>query len=207
MMRVPQWLWPSVERSEAEPTALPELANATSTAHLDVVASEIYRQQEREADRDRGAQARLIALLGLSSTLATVATALIGIGLSSDRIDANDVQLAALLLVLAYLALQFIAAMFHTAHGLLPREYVEINPEVFDPKPDETATVFRTAILSTHRSNLRLTTWSTNRRLDDMSCAIQAFRNAAVGSAVLLFVIAMTILNQRFGVCLPLPWP
>jgi hypothetical protein len=205
-MRVPQWLWPSIDGSEAEPAALPELANATSGAHLDFVESEIYRQQERESDRDRGAQARLIALLGLSSTLATLATALIGVGLSADRIDANDIQLGALLLVLAYLALQFIAAMYHTAHGLLPRDYVDIDPAVFDPEPDETADVFRTAILSTHRSNLRKTMWSTNRRLDDMSCAVRAFANAAVGSTVLLFVIAMTILNQRFGICLPLPW-
>lgn len=109
--------------------------------------------------------------------------------------------------MLAYLALQFIAAMYHTAHGLLPRDYVDLDPTVFDPRPDETATVFRTAILSTHRSNLRFNRWSTNRRLDDMSCAIQAFRDAAIGSAVLLFVVGITILNQRFGVCLPLPSP
>lgn len=88
-MDIPQWLWPHVDGSERKPDALPELANATTAAHLDVVAAEIYRQQEREADRDRGAQARLIALLGLSSTLATLATALIGVGLSAERINAN----------------------------------------------------------------------------------------------------------------------
>jgi len=206
-MRIPQWLWPSNDGVEAPPGDLPELANATTSAHLDFIASEIHRHQDREVERDRGAQARLTALLGLSSTLATLATALIGVGFSSERLDANRVQLAALFLVLGYLALQFIAAMYHTARGLLPREYVDIDPTVLDPHPEEAADAFRAAILSTHRSNLRKTMWATNRRLDDMSCAIRGFRNAALGSAVLLCVVAITILNQRFGVCLPIPWP
>lgn len=205
MMRIPDWLWPSIDGSEAQPEDLPALANASSE-HLNFIESEIRRHQEREADRDRGAQARLIALLGLSSTLATLATAITGVGLSSDRISANRVQLAVLLLLLAYLALQFVAAMYHTANGLLPRTYPDITPKALDPEPHEAADVFRAAILSSHRSNLLKTRWSTNRRLDDMTCAIGAFRNAAIGTGALLCAIALTVLNQRFDVCLPLPW-
>jgi len=203
---LPQWLWPHPDGSEPRPADLEPIAHATSGAHLDFIATELHRQQDREADRDRSAQARVTALLGLASTSGALTTALVGFGLSATRLDVTPVQLAALLIVLGYMGLQFVAAMYHTSRGLLPREYVEIDPVVFDPEADETTDAFRTAILSTHRSNLRRASWVTNRRLDDMSCAIRAFQHAAVGAGVLLAVIALTVLNRRFGVCLPLPW-
>lgn len=203
---VPQWLWPHADGSEPLPADLGPIAHAPTAAHLDFITTELHRQQDREADRDRSAQGRLTALLGLASTSGALTTAFVGFGLSTTRLDVTRVQLAALLAVIAYMGLQFVAAMYHTSRGLLPREYLELSPAVLDPKQDEAVDVFRTAILSTQRSNLRRASWVTNRRLDDMSCAIRAFQHAAVGAGLLLAVIALAILNRRFEVCLPLPW-
>lgn len=201
MSLVSDWLWPHVTgEAEVEPVGLSLLSNAPTDAHLDFIEREVREAGARETERNQSVQSRLTALLGLSSLLASLTSGMVGLALTSFPIDVSRVQLAAIVLVLSYLALQFVAAMFRTARGLLPRRVGEIQPEALDPEENETAIDFRRAILSTHRSNLLKTRWSTNRRMEEMTCAVLALRNASMGAMGLMLVGLLIILDRHFGV-------
>ena len=206
MISPPDWLWPNAHgKGEREPKVLCALGHASTEKHLDFIERELREAEGRERARDQSVQNRLIALLSLSSSLATLTTGLLGLALSSIRIELTHPQLGAIVAALSYLALQFIAATLHTASGLMPRTFQDVAPVAFDPHPRESAQAFRRELLSTHRSNLGINRWSTNRRMDEMTFAVVALRNASVGTAVLIAVGLVTILNHHFGVCLPLP--
>ena len=54
--------------------------------------------------------------------------------------------------------------------------------------------------LSLHITNLRQAMWSTNRRVDHMVLALRSLKRFAWGSAALLVVLVVLVLDRRFGI-------
>ena len=148
---------------EPYPAADDELPSDLSEAQLDFMERETFRAQGEEADRERGVQARLIALLGLSS-LVTAVLAVFAALATAAELDLTPLQLVMALFVLVYVAAQAIASMHFTIRGLMPKRYSIAPPWGESRRADEPPVWDRSVLLALHRSNLRQSRWSTNRR-------------------------------------------
>lgn len=194
-----RWLvvLPSGEE-EPHPTTGAELASDLSETQLDFVERETTRAQAEENDRDRGIHARLIALLGLSS-LVTAVLAVFAALATAAQLDLTRLQLLMALVPLSYAALQAIASMHYTIRGLMPRSYSIAPPWGESQRGTEPPVWDRSVILALHRSNLRQSRWSTNRRADEMTLALESLRRFAWGSLIVLLMLVLVILDQEFG--------
>lgn len=194
-MRCLAWLIASHSEGEpAFPSEVDGLPSDLSEAQLDFAEREIRTAQAREDDRERGVQARLIALLGLASLVTAVLSGTAALATAID-LEVTPLQLVLLLVALSYIAVQALAAMLFTIKGLMPRSYPVVQPW------GETQWD-RHAVLSRHVTNLKQSMWATNLRIDDMVLALGSLKRFAWGSATLLLVLLIVIVDQRFGVVL-----
>lgn len=195
-MRPPNWLLASrSEERETFPAPTKRLPSKLRDQDLDFIERELREALRREDDRERGVQARLTALLGLSSLVTAV---LSGAAVFAATVE---IQLAPLLLGMvlaswAYLSLQSIAAMLFTLHGLMPRDFWILSP--WD-KVNKRSSWNRRRRMSQHIRRMRKTNWSTNRRMEDMMLALGSLRRFAWGSLVLLVMLLIVVLDQRYA--------
>lgn len=205
MIYPPDWLWPNDHgKVESPPPDLGLISNS-QPGHMDFIERELRDAEAREAARDQSVQSRLTAVLGFSSTLASLTSAALGFAATSTPMDLSRVQLGAVIAGLSYVGVQFIAAMFNSAAGLLPRTFSELDPAKLEPTAGESPDAFRLEFVSTKRANLVKARWATNRRMDQMTKGVRAVRNAAAGAVILLAIALLITLNRRFGLFLPLP--
>ena len=85
--------------------------------------------------------------------------------------------------------------MLFTIKGLTPRNYPVVQPWGESQWDQQ-------SILSRHVTNLKQSMWATNLRIDDMVLALVSLKRFAWGSALLLLVLLIVIVDQRFGVVL-----
>lgn len=195
MSRCLNWLV-AVEMDPEEP--FPEkakrLPQGLSKEELDFVERELRVAQTEEADRDRGIQARLIALLGLSSLLTALLSGAAALT-TTLHTGWSSLHLVCVLAVAGYVALQALRAIQCTINGLLP-------------KPYETLALWRRSgkrsmwrqrqRLSKQITIHRRSVWTNNRRADDMILALRSLRRLAWGVGVLIVVFGIFALDQRF---------
>ena len=191
-MRCLSWLIAFDSDAEEEfPSETTDLPSHLTEVQLDFVERETRSSRVQEDDRDRGIQARLIALLGLSSLVTAVLSGAAALATAVGP-GVPPLQLVMVLVALGYVAVQAVAAMLFTIKGLMPRTYPAAHP--WDGR-----TWDRSHRLSRHITNLRQSMWSTNRRADDMMLALRSLKRFAWGSAALLAVLVILVLDQRFG--------
>ena len=176
---------------EPFPSEVTELPSDLTDAQLDFVEREARSAQAREEDRERGVQARLIALLGLASLVVAVLSGAAAFATTND-LRMAALQLSILLLTLAYVAMQAVATMLFTIKGLMPKSYYAAQP--WDGRVGD-----RSDRLSQHITNLRRSMWSTNRRVEHMVLALRSLKRFAWGSAVLLAVLVVVALDRQHG--------
>ena len=184
---------------EPYPAAGDELPGDLPDAQLDFVERETSRAQGEEERRERGVQARLIALLGLSSLVTAVLGVLAAFATAAD-FELSTLQLVIALLPLVYVAVQAIASIHFTIAGLMPRPYPIAPPWGESRRADEPPVWDRFVLLSLHRSNLRRSRWSTNRRMEDMTLALESLRRFAWGSLAVFLAFLFIALDREFGV-------
>ena len=181
------------QEDEPFPDGQIELPLSPSEAELDFIEREVREAQQQEAARERGVQARLIGLLGLSSLVTTVLSGAAGLA-SSVGIQWSDLVLIIVLFPFAYVSLQALAAMYYTVKGLMPRSHLKMVPW---QKSDHASTWNRRDRLARHARTIRTSDWASNRRLEDMSCALGSLKRLAWGSAVLMVSLLIAVLDQR----------
>ncbi len=178
---------------ETLPSEEAKLPPDLSDGELDFVERELRAAQEQEEERDRSVHARLIALLGLSSLVTALLSGLTALVTASDP-NWPLLMIVAVVVASAYVALQAMSAMLFTISGLMPKVYAVLLP--WEDSQNGSAWQ-RSTRLSHHITNLRQSTYSTNRRVDDMVLALRSLKRLAVGSALLLAVLVVIILGQR----------
>ena len=197
------WLIPlDSGTKEAFPAAGKELPDDLSDPQLDFVERETARAQVQEDERERGVQARLIALLGLSSLVTAVLSGAAAVA-AADGPDITPFQLVVALSALGYVAVQAVASMLFTLRGLMPKPYPIAPPWAEHRRGDEPHVWNRLSFQALLRSNLRQSRWSTNRRIEDMVLALRSLKRFAWGTVVLFLVLAFITVDQRFGVAVP----
>ena len=193
-MRCVGWLIATdPDEEEPRPSKSAKPPPDVSDTDLDFLEREVRSAQAQEDDRDRGVQARLIAMLGLSSLVTAVLAGAVALATAVD-LQITLIQLVVVLLALGYIAAQAIAAMVFTIRGLMPRSYPIGQPWFGN----------RSLVLSRHMANLPQSRWSTNRRIDDMVLALRSLKRFAWGSAAVLVVLFVIILLQRLDICIDL---
>ena len=194
-MRFLNWLI-AVDPDPEEP--YPEdarpLPSRLSAQDLDFVEREIRAAQAGEDDRERSTQARLIALLGLSSLLTAILSGMAAIATTVDLAWSN-LLLILVLVVAAWVALQALRAIQCTVNGLLPKRFS------FLPLWEDShkrSTWKRRRRLSKQITQHRRAMWTGNRRMDDMILALRSLKRFAWGSAALFLVFALIVVEERF---------
>ncbi|MCY3557093.1 MAG: hypothetical protein OXH13_00415 [Chloroflexi bacterium] len=195
MLRFLNWLI-AVDPDPEEP--YPEdarpLPSRLSAQDLDFVEREIRAAQAGEDDRERSTQARLIALLGLSSLLTAILSGMAAIATTVDLAWSN-LLLILVLVVAAWVALQALRAIQCTVNGLLPKRFS------FLPLWEDShkrSTWKRRRRLSKQITQHRRAMWTGNRRMDDMILALRSLKRFAWGSAALFLVFALIVVEERF---------
>ena len=203
-MRCLGWLIatdPDAEEPRPSKSASPSLN--VSDADLNFLEREVRSLQAQEDDRDRGVQARLVAILGLSSLVTAVLAGAVALVRTVD-LQITPIQLLVVLLAFSYIAVQAIAAMLFTIRGLMPRTYPIGQAWPERQSGDESPARSRSSILSGHMADLSQSRWSTNRRIEDMVLALRSLKRFAWGSASLLAALVVIVLLQQLDICIAL---
>ena len=196
MLRLLNWLIAvELDPDEPYPEDVKPLPSKLSSKSLDFIEREIRAAQALEDERERSTQARLIALLGLSSLLTAILSGIAAIATTID-LDWSTLLVVVVLIVTAYVALQALRTIQCTVNGLLPKR------SSFLPLWEDShkrSTWKRRRRLSRQIIQHRRAMWTGNRRMDDMILALRSLKRFASGSAALFLVFALVILEKRFG--------
>lgn len=196
MLKLLNWLIAvELDPEEPYPSDAEPLPSRLSSTELDFAEREIRAAQAREDERERSVQARLIALLGLSSLLTAVLSGAAGIATTFD-LKWHSLFLILVLVASGYVALQALRTIHCTINGLMPKR-VSFLPLWHDSQARSTWN--RRQRLSKLITQHRRSMWTGNRRMDDMILALRSLQRFAWGSAALFLIFALIALEERFG--------
>ena len=149
------------------------------------------KEEQRETTIDR----KLFSLFSLSSVASSVMIAIL-IGAATIKVpDATTTPqylvIPAIGLV-AYIALQMLAAVWNTVKGLEARPYRGATPESVIPKEDDDKAKYVARQLNQMVNAARQNDWINNRKVEDMKVAHAALANT-FWAALTLLVIALVL--------------
>jgi hypothetical protein len=193
---VPDFIWPHIVGDPIEePQPLPPLV--LNPPFLDRIDTEVSKLIDGEDERRRGIDSRLTPLIPIAAIMATALVASVPVALSGSVAKVGVLE-ALLSLAVLYIALQLLICLHATIGGLGRRDYSRIAIDKDLPELAETETVWLTRLVNEKRAVLAHNAWVNNAKLDEMSVAHAALKNAVRGAAVVV-LIAVAIAVDRGG--------
>lgn len=189
-------IWPRLTGDSSEPTLI-DLPVVADPELLSAVEGVVEERVDQERERSQSLDSRLIPLLTTTGIMATVLAAGIPLA-SSGEGTLSDVQLALLVVPFMYLVLQLLRCVVATLSGLSPRAYMAPRTDAMRPVVDESAVEYRNRLTNSRYRSFQNNLWVANQKLDQLSLAHRAIRNALAGVGLLLISGVIVFALERF---------
>ena len=180
-------VWPHLVGKDPES---PEQTCVTEIPYIDLLEHHLDLNENDQRESIRSVEARLVALLTLSSMLsvATVAGMTWAFALSTNQELPKSPSLLATIFVF-YIAMQLWRTLWCTIGGLSRRGYKKSGTDTLVARTNEGCKEYRTRIGLERLNNLEYNRWVINQKVSEMDVAHTAYRNALIGAIALMMLI------------------
>jgi len=190
-------LWPHLAGGpEPEPSGDAPAVDATAKT-VNAVEAALAIQTAQGAERGRQVDAKLLALLTLTSTLAAAVTVGVTVALGANLAGTSLWFFVPVALSAAYVLLQMVRSVQAIINGLSVRGYRMLTRADCDPQAGETDLAYRKRIWKVRRYELAYNDWAINNKVSDMKVALVALKNAIRGTSVLVIVAMIIAVIRR----------
>ncbi len=185
--------WP---RITGEPEGAPKYDDCLSAEHdplLDEIEKIVVSRLSVVEDHSRDVERKLMSLLTLLSILSALITAglvaVAQLGRTSER-DRLDLCFGVLAVVfITYIILQLLRSQWATISGLRRRGYRYLSRTDICPERGESKERFKRRILNSYMFFVEWNEWVVNQKVNEMTVAHTATRNALLTTFLLVGVI------------------
>ena len=197
---VPDWLWPHLKGNKKDPPEY-QCHGRIAGSLLDQVERQLDLKGTVQRERIRAVEAKLMALLTLSSILsAGIAAILTAVATLAQIEKLPTVPSLITIFLIYYVALQLWRALWSAIAGLTRRAYKALSiDELLPVVTGEELGEYRNRILNIHLYILDYNSWVVDQKVSDMAVAHRAYQNMLGGTLVLvvvtLIIVAVKILS------------
>lgn len=196
--KIPDWLWPHLT---GEPVPAPDeqlLPDLLDAKLLESMEHSIEGRLNQVNDRLRNVEAKLVALLTLTSVLSVAVTAVFAVALAVtpyENLPSAPVWIS--LALVSYLAVNLLRSLWATVGGLMRRGFREVPYSDLVPRGREDQLAYRSRILAQHLNHAQWNDWVLDQKVSELAVAHVAFRNALSATGGMILLAAFVGLSQR----------
>lgn len=196
MIRLPDWLIPSVEGPPpTPPDAIPlDWGTNPDVALVRLAHAELRSLIGNESDRMKAVDTKLVAVGAVAPLAMSIVTAVVTFLTSGRVANYTAPSVVAVVVGAVYVGVNFLAALRSSVRGLQARGYAEVVPSSLVPPADSCETAYLLSLCDDLSARTEQHRNTTNEKLSHLNVAHRALVNAFVGlfcTVVLLATIAI----------------
>lgn len=194
------WVWPHLYGKAVPAPNEQLLITATDQKILDELENTIEKRTSQVDERLRNVEAKLMALLTLTSVLSAAVTAAFAVA-STMQIERNFpiILVWITIAIVFYMSMMLLRSLWATVNGLMRRGYKQLTCEEIIPNDNEGQIHYEARLLNQRLNHINWNDWVVNQKVNEMAVAHTALRNAlAATGAVILIAIATAVLRLLY---------